>query len=183
MELAPIAISEPGVTEGAFEHRDQPVGGSLLDSIRARHAKLAADDAQHELFDIPGYDGQLVARYRRLTFEEMTEVRRHATNVVEYNADFLTAACDELLFCDRDGNLVAPSDTGPVRYDRQWAELLGLQLPDGAGAREVVRATVALGDHALNDHSGEVSEWMRTGEAPERRLLGESSARPKPAGS
>ncbi|HWT23167.1 MAG TPA: hypothetical protein VN213_06645 [Solirubrobacteraceae bacterium] len=183
LQAIPVTPPEGFASKGAYEDRHDAPGGSLLDAIRARHHQLEADDAQTELFDVPGYRGQLVARYRRLTFDEVAGLREHATTVVEYNADLLTLACEELLLCDEHGNLQRPSDDGPVRYDRQWARVLGIQLDEKDGAREVLRRTIALGDHAVNDHSGEVYRWMRTGDAPERRLLGESSARPTPSSS
>lgn len=165
--------------------------GSVLGRLRERRAELAAD---HRLdLAIPGYGGELVARYRPLTAEEQRHLAAkvdRADHASEAKAaavqmmvavDTIVAACDEILVM-QDGGLVPlaaiAGAEGPVRFDEQLAEALGI---DADTAREVVcglfprdRGGQVL-PQPVNRHANEVAVWMaRIGIDADAGLLGEA---------
>lgn len=181
------------VPEGAAGQAERP--RSARDRLRARREKLAAGSTR--LFVLPGYDGaneelggQLVARYRRMLFDEITEAFRHdrwvdkngKVDIVAANAQFLVDACVDIFIREPDGTVTPLVDGHPTTYTinlesgESLATILGVEhLPD-------VRAQLvaAFGDNelALNEHSGEVHQWMvAANDEDGETALGESAAR------
>ena len=183
----------PGMNGGSPE-REAPAAGSVLGRLRARRDDLAAD---HRLdLDIPGYDGDLVARYRPLTAGEQTRLagkveraERIAGNENQEGEaqlrtamDTIIAACVEIL-ARQDGQLVPLAaiigSNVPVRYDEQLAEALG--ITDAGSARAVLRGVFPrdkAGDvlpQPVSRHANEVALWMtRIGSDADGDLLGEA---------
>ncbi len=123
-------------------------------------------------FDIPDYDGLLVARYRLLSLEEMALFSRDhnpGEDDVARNADFLVYACVELLGREDDGTLVSLGDNDrPVKYDEGLDEVLGIEARD---VREVVLEVFMGFEMRLMLHAGQVGGWMAeaNGFKPEQR--------------
>lgn len=143
---------------------------TLRDALRARFEALPTSRVKD--FDVPGYDGLLVARYRRMTTAEVTALTEHLPDVdpndresvvraaVCLNADFLCAACAEL-FGRKDGELQPLSDDGvPMRYDQSFAAMMGFDVTPEQGAREVLMRTLDHNELALKRHADDVDEWM-----------------------
>lgn len=164
--------------DGAHAH-DEAVQGSLLDGIRERYERLAQDGST--TFDIPGYGGLLVGRYRRLSWKEIQELREtHAESgdVVAYNADLIADACEELLVRDEQGQIRTLAEEAgqavPIQFDLDLARILGIDdSPQSRGA--VVLEAFQGNELAVNAHSLEIFEWMVRGRSDaEVAALGEA---------
>lgn len=172
----------------------RPDAGSVLGRLRARREDLAQD--HHLDLDIPGYDGDLVARYRPLTAGEQARIaakveradrlagndEQAAEAQLRTALDTIIAACVEIL-ARQDGKLVPLADVMgsgvPVRYDQQLADALGITGADSA--RAVVRGVFPRDSHGevvpqpVNRHANEVAAWMaRIGSDVDGDLLGEA---------
>ncbi len=152
-------------------------GDTLRDRLRQRRAQIERED-RHD-FDIPGYDGGLVGRYRRLSYEDLKPLldaqqggERAADEEVADNADFLIRACVELLGREDDGSLVPLGDQGqPVRYDEGLDEALAISASTARGAVLAVFGN----DVQMMMHAGTILRWMVGADtAAGRRLLGEA---------
>jgi hypothetical protein len=140
---------------------------SSMPGIEALKKKREGNLANRtEVFDIQGYDGMLVARYRILTFDEARAIgdknRRGQNNprfLLYAMVDTLTEACEELLYRDAEGKLIPLDQTKPVRYDRRLSEELGL---GGENSRQILLALFS-NDVAVMAHHEEVQEWMKSG--------------------
>lgn len=163
-------------------------GPSVRDRLRARQRELAAGKTR--LFVLPGYDqpdgplgGQLVARYRRMTFDEITRQRANGTDdVVAYNAQFLVDACDEILIREPDGTITPLVEGHKTTYtvNLDTGESLGtlLGLEHLASIREQMVAAFGENELALNEHSGDVHAWMvRANDLDAEMAVGEPPAR------
>lgn len=142
---------------------------SLFDGLREKHREIAARKTID--IPIPGYDGDLVARYRVLDVtSEMSgiakRVAREFTNTMEAQlwatVDGMIVACEGIFASDKGGNLhplseATGSDT-PVKYDMQLAQFMGFT---GVGsAREVVMELFGHNEVAMLDHGSQLSRWM-----------------------
>lgn len=153
-------------------------GASHLDFLRARHAAIAAD--RHLDLDVPGYQGRLVVRYGRVPWvaiahaqELIAKPGRDGEGSLLAQADFLIAACREILVRDDAGELAPIDPSGaPRRFD---AELGVLFETDATTARAVIRYVFA-NDPALAVQAGEVMEWtIRNEDDVADEFLGESA--------
>jgi hypothetical protein len=142
-----------------------------LASIRRKQQAL--QHAQTEDFDLPGYDGELVVRYRRLGLDGYRKALiGSADTELDANIQFLIDACDGIYRRRDDGTLhpLWPDDvehrpTDAPRYG-DMDDLLGLEHDT------VRRSVLALfGDNELvvTEHSGMVEAWMRSLKAAEDR--------------
>lgn len=172
----------------------QPDAGSVLGRLRARRDDLAQD--HHLDLDIPGYDGDLVARYRPLTAAEQTRIaakveradrlagndEQAAEAQLRTALDTIIASCVEILVRE-DGVMVPLAEitgaSAPVRYDQALADALG--IPGADSARAVVRGVFPRDSHGdvvpqpVNRHANEVAAWMaRIGSDVDGDLLGEA---------
>lgn len=169
----------------------QPKGGAADDAggddfrarLRKRREHLAKGSTK--LFVLPFYDesnealgGQLLARYRRLSFDEITAVFNGGEDIVAMNAQFLINACDELLFHDESGyHPLVPGHkttyTINLETEESLATILGVEhLPS---AKDQLIAAFGESEFALNDHSGEVHRWMISANASDgEQALGEA---------
>lgn len=171
-----------------FEHKPGGPGGAVADAeatsdnvierLRRRREQLAQRTT--EVFDVPGYGGELVCRYRRLTYDELRKVLFEGdATVVARNAQFLIAACEELLFRDDDGTLRPVREAGRVTY-AQPLDITGQRLAEVLGFEEDLVADEVLtafggNELAMNEHAGEVHQWMvSANESDDETLVGES---------
>jgi hypothetical protein len=156
--------------------------------LRARQQQLARDSTR--LFVLPGYDdtngalgGQLLVRYRRMTFDEITRQRANGTDdTVAYNTQFLVDACDDIMIREPDGSLTPLVEGHKTTYtvNLDTGESLGtvLGFEHLTSAREQIVAAFGENELAVNIHAGEVHDWMtRANDADAETALGETQAR------
>jgi hypothetical protein len=136
----------------------QPVDG--LTRLRRHHQRLLGD--QERNFPIPGYDGDLVARYRRMDLETYrAALDGPADGLLERNVQFLIDACTAI-YERVDGELQLLS-TEPLVTP--WASaILAVLGPEDAPteARDMVLAVFAGHELAIADHAGDVATWMES---------------------
>lgn len=155
--------------------------GSLRERIQAKRAATLADNETE--IDIPGYHGDLVARYRLMSTDELAAREKHVSKQEKKigarahlygKAATISDACVGVYGRD-DGQLVKVAEG----YTKDLAEFTArdgqdvshLQTP-GSIARFVIPREVAVGVHY-----GELMTWMAEGnEEADDELLGESTA-------
>jgi hypothetical protein len=192
-----MTASALGITRkipaGAAGDHEQPT--SVRDRLRSRRGQLAKGSTR--LFVVPGYDdesgplgGQLVVRYRRMLFDELTDAFRRDrwidenghVDTVAANVQFLVDSCDEILIREPDGTLTPLVEGHKTTYtvNLDTGESLGTVM--GVDDLPTIRAQLVaeFGDNelTLNDHSGEVHRWMvSANDLDAETALGEASAR------
>jgi hypothetical protein len=177
------------LTEWAAESEapEPEVNGSVIANLRRRAAELQVDD--HVDLEVPGYDGQLVARYRALGMGQVRKMieraeRQGAESWDAYGAaDGLAVGLIELFGRREDGSLGPIFTDQPARYDSDLADALGLTVPERT-ARAVILEVFGGGEKAewrVGVHFQRYVEWLqgtRDGSAPGRdfaeRAVGES---------
>lgn len=130
---------------------------------------------------IPGYDGELIARYQRVEYpvirriiEKMQKQKAATGDRADLYAmiDTIVAACKEILYKSEDGKLTRLSPNGPVRFDRTLAEGLGFQAET---ARQIV-LEVFNNELAIGAHHSDLMEWLQgEAKATDEEFLGESA--------
>jgi hypothetical protein len=181
-------LSADEAMDGPFEE-DVPVveapeetGSSIISDLRRRQQEVHRE--RHIDKEIPGYGGQMFARYRLFTFAELSALvpRRgrgeQSEQNLRINVDLLAKACEEILV-RKDGELIPLAQEAqfdaPVRYDARLAELLGI---DASKARDVVLKTFGA-DLVLSAHADDLVEWMRNAsDEADEDFLGESRGSP-----
>jgi hypothetical protein len=147
---------------------------SPLSALRSRRKQIHRDTTTE--IPIPGFGGELVARYRVLPFEEVNQIERKnirlhqdpAEREINTYADELIAACVEILV-RQDGELIPASDDDrPVTYtDPRLADGLGFSVGDPPSARGALFGLFEYGNGparahwAVSDHQTELFMWMR----------------------
>jgi hypothetical protein len=143
-------------------------GSTAADRLRARHQRL--QQAHHEDIDVPGYDGDLVGRYKIIPPDELRKRARLIAKVPPEQRseiaaiDQIIAACDSLWSRGDDGQLesLLPDDDTPVRYDQRLAGILGI---DSDKPRQIVREVFTVdGDlnlPALEQHANDIGLWIK----------------------
>lgn len=143
-------------------------GGSLMASLRAKRDEIEQSQGLPLELDIPGYDGLLVCRYKRVKWEIVSEISdRINANPdpgadLNGSADLLIACCDEML-TRKDGQLVPLHeaiglDLGgkPVRYEERLAKAFGYEADS---ARQVVLG-LFRNEFAVVQQQREVLAWL-----------------------
>jgi hypothetical protein len=148
------------------KQKQSPNGAiSNADRIRAKREEIAAETT--EVFDIPGYDGDLAARYRRMEWTEIQKVgeraraSKHPHKELHGQADIIAAACIELLVRDQNNpeayERFGEVDGEPIRFDLNLCNVMG--WTDIRTARETVRAMFG-NDLAVSMHHQILLAWM-----------------------
>lgn len=144
------------------------MSATLLQQLRDRRQALVAGRTID--LDVPGYDGDLVVRYRFVPYEELAAAGEALAKVKDPRQREVFAACDTLARCADEvflrvgGELTPVSEDGvPVKFDDRLAEALGFDDP--GSARLNVRETFACNDYAVIAQAIEVSAWLQDGEA------------------
>lgn len=153
--LVPASATEP-VPDGDT---------SILASIRQKREKLGAGSTPVTL-DIPGYDGELLARYKWVPLRTLTRTAQQLSAMSEPTeqsinaaADSLVATCQEILI--RVGDVVKPlaKDSLPITFgDPRLAEALGFQHQ--SEARENCKQ-VFRNEYAVIAQGAQVVEWLQ----------------------
>lgn len=157
---------------------------SLLAAVRERAAELE----EGVLCDIPipGYSGQLVARFERVSGNEVARLQRAAQQAKRRQddnalfglmADLLIRSVYEVcLKGEQDYYPVDPDDPYPMKLDVRLAAALGRTVPDGMKARDALRAVIGKNaDAPIIGMADRLLDWS-TGASDETRetLAGES---------
>lgn len=138
---------------------------SVLARIRRRRESLARD--RHIDIDLPGYGGDVVMRFGPLAWEAIGQIQgrvqkaKGPRRLVDAQADFLIAACREVLFRVGD-DLVPIAEGEDVRFDARLAAALNL-TEFAASARAVLFEAFALTnspDLAVATVATELGQWM-----------------------
>lgn len=141
--------------------------GSILEQLRARHSELLSSSTTD--LPVPGYHGEMVARYKVLDSHEMASIgvtiRKTIKDQTEQQIaamiDMLLKSCIEIFWRTDEGPLVPLSkvlqtDT-EVRYDQNLASFLG---HDVQTARAALQAVFGDNDVAIMRHAMSVQDWM-----------------------
>lgn len=151
-------------------------GSSPLDRMRAKRARRAAQTTRD--FEVPGFDGELVVRYRILDpltdgkeigqriQQQFGEADQEAEAIHFAQIDTLLAACVGFYAKEPDGQvplgrlLDTPQEMAPTYADPELAEALGFEADS---ARDAVVAVFGGNRIAVNAHAVAVQTWMAGG--------------------
>jgi hypothetical protein len=136
-------------------------GASPIEELRRLHRGLTR--TRTEDFDVPGYAGRFVARYRRLSFEEYRDAFSGDGGVVARNTQFLIDALAGLYYRDEDGELHDLAQfTGLPDVAATWTDFVSLldDVEPAPTAVEQVLQVFAGDELVLNQHSAAVDQWM-----------------------
>jgi hypothetical protein len=151
----------------------QVEGDSLVERLRQQRREIAEEHVIE--LDIPGYGGDLFARYRLLDSKEIDNITTRAgrqyrdkgERLIAQICDTLILSCEEFFY--RDNGKEIPVRTHhsvnsevPVRYDRNLAAFMGFEeeLPEPATARSVVLGVFGGNDIAAAAHNAQLAQWM-----------------------
>lgn len=106
---------------------------SIFDGIRARRAAVEQAAKEQLVLEVPGYGGELAARYNRVRARGITRMLVGEDAAEDY-ADLLIRACDSILI-RVDGELIPLhehaeefTEAGPIRWgDERLAQALDLK--------------------------------------------------------
>jgi hypothetical protein len=149
---------------------------SVVGRLRERRVELA--QGRTKLMEVPGFNGDLIAEYRALTWQELQDVgkrvRKEFTTEgdrILYGAvDMLIAACTQILI-NVNGKMKPLSEEElPIRFDGELAEALGFKA---STAREALQGAFN-NDLAIVSTAMSLTQWME-GERQEvdQTLMGE----------
>jgi hypothetical protein len=180
---------EPGMTPDEDDGEGgaaSPDGGStgpqsIRDGLKSKREAIGAKKWHN--IDIPGYDGELVARFKRMRWEALAEIAERAEQghgkrkALNGHADVIATAVEELLirrmlpggeeeltpmhelFANEFGSV-------PVRFDPRLADFLDVKLDGTPTARKVVFA-VFNNDLAVTALHNELGAWMQSSKSEE----------------
>lgn len=166
-------MADPATEAPALKEEDL-APSSIASELSSIREGLQAEHAP-ETFELPGYGKRLQARYRVLSYDEVSEIGNRVAEQARAGEEDLAllAMCDTLIsacvgfYTERDGQLVALQETdpalgdAPIRWgDRRLADLVGLELEEPARAREILRGVIPDG-LLIVDHHNRVSLWMQ----------------------
>lgn len=137
-----------------------PVGRSLVDRIRERHAQRKPYIER----PIPQWDGDVVVRYGRIPKKVIAQATKRRLSALASNAELLVAACQEVFVRDDAGDLRPASEAdgmpAPVRFDGRLAELFDLR---GAAPRDIAIAMYG-DDLAIGKDAQRILDWQTGGD-------------------
>jgi hypothetical protein len=142
---------------------------SMMDKLRARRAALAGEYTVR--MPLPGFDGMLLAEYKKLSYDTTRNIVKRATDSKNPRADLygqmdiLINACIGIYA--NDGTFIAGG------YDRDLAAFFELD-GDVVTARQVVQAVIQ-NDLAIPAHHADLMAWMQDSDQQvNEKLQGES---------
>jgi hypothetical protein len=171
----------PGASNGADE---APKDTSPLELLRAKRKQIHRKTT--ERFPLPGFNGELVAEFRVLPWEEAVKIERKVAidrsidddrrQITQYADELIAAHVDTLV---KQGDELIPADPkAPTTFRHpKLAESLGFSA---GSSREVIFGVFREGvgaeraDYALNDYHTEVTAWMRGLTAEDAGAAGEA---------
>jgi hypothetical protein len=172
MPDAPQAVAAP-VSDGLN------ILPSVLTDLRASRARIGAN-AKPVNIAIPGYGGNLVARFRWVPANELAATSKSIMAIKNPTQQQLAAAADALVACN-DEILVRVNDKleslqhggDPVTFAEGDGLLVALGLPPVSNARDCVMAVFG-NDYAVADTAGKLMLWLEdTSRQVDEEHLGE----------
>lgn len=164
---------EEVVREADEERAASAMTPAPADELKKLRREIGDDDSRE--IPIPGYRGKLVARYRRLEYDEVRRIAnkfarsKHPDKDLRTQALTIAAACEEILVrrAGEDSKLgepeplanAIPGYDGVVRYDDRLAEFLGF---DGKGSAIRVVLGTFNNDLAVVPHHTELNVWFQS---------------------
>jgi hypothetical protein len=163
----------PSSTEGRAQ--------SVMERLKQKREAIGAQT--HITMEIPGYDGELVGKFKRMRWEALADVAEQAERSrvkrkqLNGHADVIATACEELLirkqlpggdFEDTPMHEVFPEDFNgtPVRFDPRLATWMELNIEGTPTARKVVFA-VFNNDLAVTAMHNDLGAWMQSSKSEE----------------
>lgn len=155
-----------------------PESKSLADELAATRKGLT-EERKPKLFKLPGYGRKLMAKYKVIGYEEVSEIGEKITDQVraeQIDDAQLMAFCDTLteacvgFYTERDGKVVPLEEAepgyegGPIRWgDERLARFVRLEAPEGGTlrARAIVRGVLGDDNLLVAEHHNEVTLWMQ----------------------
>lgn len=147
-------------TAGDAPGENQPATGGPLAELQAIYDAIDTGRNQTATFDVPGTN--IVVRYRRLSSEDSAAALTSEGEQWERNAQFLIAACDEILYRNPQGDLepVQPGVTATFDFRPGESEALHKILGRDMTARESVLHIFQGAERVLLLHAEAVDAWM-----------------------
>jgi hypothetical protein len=177
---------EPGVDDDEFSPEEGATAGdgraqSVMERLKAKREAIGAQT--HITMEIPGYDGELVGKFKRMRWEALADVAEQAERSrvkrkqLNGHADVIATACEELLIRkvlpggdveDIPMHEMFPEDFNgtPVRFDPRLATWLELKLDGTPTARKVVFG-VFNNDLAVTAMHNDLGAWMQSSKSEE----------------
>lgn len=158
----PTGVVGP-IAEGALQTSAAEASGAgapdhLAGRLRAQYERVLASNVEE--FEVPGWNGDLVARVQ--VIEDRQDFVRTA-RAKESDAAFIARATVQLLMTDDDGNLVELSDArGPIAFDDRFAAMLGIKAEN---ASDCVIHTLARNPVRVTRFAERLLTWMEQGAA------------------
>lgn len=136
------------------------VGSSILDDLRASHAKLG-EGAEPLVREIPGYDGKVKVKFRwvhpkelSVTSKQLERIKDPTEQRLAAAADSLVATCDEILVMGE--TLLHQGEKVTFQNGEGVGVLLGVPVRD---ARSACNA-LFNNPYAVIDVAFEVVTWL-----------------------
>jgi hypothetical protein len=164
----------------SFEPEPPAKDDTLLDRFRQKRDDISKNTLY--TLDIPGYDGELVVKYRRTPdiWDRMKKIAQRMESSKNPRVE-LIGMCDVLInSCEgifiRANNVLNPLNEAlaerglqeeyadldePIKYDDRLRTFLAIGHDEAKSAREVVMR-VFVNDLALTAHYGELQEWFNS---------------------
>lgn len=158
---------------------------SVMDRLRKKREAIGSNNVH--FMDIPGYDGELVAEFKRMRWEALADIAESAEaghtkrKALNGHADVIATACSQLLirrtlpggeeeltpmnelFSEQFGST-------PVRFDPRLTEFLELRIEGTPTARKVVFG-VFNNDLAVTAFHNELGAWMQSSRSEEEEAF------------
>jgi hypothetical protein len=156
---------------------------SVAERLKDRRKKIGSD--KFEYMDLPGYDGEFVAKFKRMQWEALANIADNAAGggnrskrkVLNGHADVIATACEELMIRriqpGGEEELVPMNEffhdvfgDKPVRFDPRLSNFLEIEIDGTPTARKVVFA-VFNNDLAVTALHNDLGEWMQSSKGEE----------------
>ncbi len=182
--MARAATEDPKLENGTAQgSEEQLLAGPLPDSplaegqspFEALRRKREGIEVEKQIqLEIPGYEGNLAARYKSLGYREIRKQAKRiaskggdeAENEVTYAATVIARMCETILYRASDEDQLRPIHEfaealgdEPVRFDERLAETV-LGIEGVSGPAQIVRL-VFRNQYAVLDHFGRLDAWLR----------------------
>lgn len=156
---------------------------SVAERLKDRRKKIGSN--KFEYMDLPGYDGEFVAKFKRMQWEALANIADNATGggnrskrkILNGHADVIATACEELMIRrilpGGEEELVPMNEffpdvfgDKPVRFDPRLSDFLEVPIDGTPTARKVVFG-VFNNDLAVTAFHNELGEWMQSSKTEE----------------
>lgn len=152
------------------EEESTEEGGNLLANLREKRKEIS--EARHLDLEIPGYDGELIARYVPVEWDEVKKIgeklnkSKNPRRELYAQADVLARCCDQILVRVK-GKLKSMGDVFPelgverIAFDPNLAQALDFEINSHSPARSAVLQAFN-NDMAVSAQHTEVMEWIQS---------------------